>query len=232
MQELQDIVNAKLKSMNQEGVIQNYIEEGVQASVKKAINSEFESYGSITKQIEKAIKEGLELNVKDLSFESYNQQMLVAVKQKLGDFFKSEASTKFMEEIDKTLTPAPADISISELAEKVVSYWKSEEPWDDDDVDECATVEISEKSWSTTSHNFKMWKKVESSYSSSRNQPDLELFISDGKLMISHKQSYNPTCFSEHEAFIFKLYAAGTKITGIEDFDPDECDLTLKESEY
>lgn len=30
----------------------------------------------------------------------------------------------------------------------------------------------------------------------------------------------------------FKLYAAGTMVTGIEDFCPEDCDLTLKDCDY
>lgn len=78
---------------------------------------------------------------------------------------------------------------------------------------------------------MRMWKqKTSSGYGSSRDlQPDLQLFIIDGAIRISHQQKYNPTCFSEHEAFVFKLYAANTRLTGIAEFDADDCDLMLKD---
>jgi hypothetical protein len=78
-----------------------------------------------------------------------------------------------------------------------------------------------------------MWKQKESysSYSSRSNTADLQLYISNNKIRISHKSAYNPTCFSDEEALIFKLYAAGTIIAGLEDFDADDCDLTLKDTD-
>lgn len=231
MKELQEIINNKVQQMVNENVIQEAIEKNIEKAIQEAIAQQFASYGNLTKQIKKGLEEGLQINLNDLPFETYNQQMLVAVKQKVGFMFAHEASTKFMEEMDKVLAPAPKEISINELVETVAESWKTDEPWDAIDLDDDATVELEQHSWgSGDSFTLKMWKQKASSslYSSVTNRPDLEVFISSGNIRISHNQSYNPTCFSEHEAFIFKLYAAGALITGLENFDPDECDLTLK----
>jgi hypothetical protein len=230
MQAIQELVNDTVKTMIDSGSIHKSIEDGVQKAIKEAIDRQFQSYGNITKQIDKALEQGLQLNIDDLPFETYNQQMLVAVKNKLGNMFHGAAAEKFLSEIDKTLAPVPKDLSIKDLVETVVKSWKSDDPWDADHLDQYATVEFEKFTHGSNSHSLKMWKKKESNISFSRsNSPDLELFINDGVIRINHKHKYNPTCFSEHEAFIFKLYAAGTKVTGIEDFDPDYCDLTLKD---
>ncbi|HEY0842432.1 hypothetical protein [Methylotenera sp.] len=231
MQEIQAIVNKKVNEMIEDGSIVNSINENIQKAITSAIESQFKSYGSITKQIEDALKDGLQINTQELPFETYNQQMLVAVKAKLGNMFHGLAAERFLSEIDKTLAPVPKELSIKDLVETVVKSWKTDEPWDADDLDQYATVEIRKFEHSDKSHTLKMWKQKEVCHSISHrtNSPDLELFFINGVIRISHKQTYNPTCFHEHEAFIFKLYAAGTTVTGIEDFDPDYCDLTLKE---
>ncbi|AMO58145.1 hypothetical protein GZ77_20640 [Endozoicomonas montiporae] len=233
MKELQQIINNKIEDMIANGDIKVVIENNIQKAVNEAISNQFRSYGSLTKQLEKELEEGLQISLKDISFETYNQQMLVAVKQKMGAVFASEASSKFMTEMDELLKPAPKEISINELVEVIAESWKTDEPWNSDDLDDRASVELVDHDWSHNSYTLKMWKKKEPSslYSSRSKISDLDLFISDGKIRISHRHSYNPTCFSEHEAFVFKLYAAGTKLTGLENFDPDECDLTLKEGE-
>ena len=234
MQQIQEIVNLKVQAMIDENIIQKTIEDNVEKAISEAISNQFRSYGSITKQIEEAIEQGLNINVKNMPFEVYNQQMLVAVKTQLGNLFASEASDKFLSEINKTLAPAPTEMSIKELVESIAKFWKTDEPWDASDLDDYATVEISERDRGENNYTLKMWKQKESgsSYSSRTNLPEIQLFILSGKIRISHNQSYNPTCFHEHEALIFKLYSAGTVITGIDDFDEDDCDLTLKESEY
>lgn len=231
MKELQEIVNAQAVKMVTEGAIQETIEKGIEKAINEAINSQFKSYGSITKQLEKGIEEGLKINTKELPFESYNEQMLVAVKTKIGGMFASEASSKFMTELDHVLAPAPKEMSINELVSVIAKEWKSEEPWNDDTVDEYATVEIDQGKYSEDTYSLHMWKKKESGRFSSSTRADIQLFILNGKICINHRQSYNPTCFNAAEAFIFKAYAAGTTITGIEDFDEDDCELRLKEFE-
>lgn len=235
MKELQSIVNATVESMISEGVIQKTIEEGVQSAITKAVNEQFQSYGSVTKQINKALEEGLQININDLPFESYNQQMFVAIKTRMAGMFHGQAAEKFMSEMDKVLAPAPTEMSITDLVTAVAETWKSDE-CDADELDDYATVELEECSWSKDKSSWvlKMWKQKESgsSFSRSSNQTDLHLFISNGKVRISHRQSYNPTFFSEHECLIFKLYSAGTLITGVEDFDEDDCDLQLKPELY
>ena len=93
MKDLQQIVNDKVQSMIDENVIQKAIEDGVQSAITTAIENQFRSYGAITKQIEKAIEEGMALNLSDVPFETYNEQMLVAVKQKLGGFSLNRRQT-------------------------------------------------------------------------------------------------------------------------------------------
>lgn len=231
MKDIQTIVNDKVRQMIEGGAITGAIEKGIEDAISKAIDSQFKAYGGITKQIETALDDGLRINKSDLPFETYNQQMLVAVKAKLGNMFQGAASERFLQEIDKALEPAPEEMTLQELVEKVISFWKADEPWDADYLDEYATVETKENDHGGTS--IKMWKQIDSSkHSSYKKTEDLHLYISNKAIRINHSHNYNPTCFQEHEAFIFKLYAAGTKITEIEGFDADDCDLTLKDLEY
>jgi hypothetical protein len=224
MKEFQEIISNKVSSMIEDGSIQKNIEDGIQASIERSISEMFGSYGPLTKQIEKGLTEGLQLNLKDMPFEAYNQQMLVAVQAKIGNMFKSEASQKFLSEIDKTLAPAPKEMSLVELVNSIAKIWR-EDGDDSSDIFEYANVEFSQDdrfSW----YNLDMTKENHG-YKSK-----VSLHISDNKIRINHSHGYNPTCFDEVETLIFKLYSAGTKITGLDDFDEDECELTLKVDQY
>ena len=232
MKDLQKIINNKVQEMIDDNSIQKAVEDGVQNAIHKAISNQFESYGSVTRALEKAIEEGLKINTKDIPFESYNEQMLVAVKAKMGAMFQSQASEKFMSEIDKVLAPAPPTMSINELVEAIVQIWKTDEPWDADHLDEFATVELSDidRRWDIETCTLRMWKQTDDRpHLGSRSAADIQLYISGGNIRISHRAAYNPTAFSEEDALIFKLYSAGTVITDLDDFDPEDCDLTLKE---
>ncbi len=234
MLDIQAVVDTKLQKMLADGSIADQVQAGIAKAVNSALDDQFGYHGAVNKALKEAMKEGLKLNTKDLPFQSYNEQMLVAIKQKMGNMFAGQASERFLAEIEKTLAPAPSEMSINELVELVVADWKTDEPWDASDLDDYATVEFEENDGCMSgTYKLQMWKQRESGgYSSRTNRADLHLHISGDTIRISHNQSYNPTCFSEHEAMIFKLYAAGTKITGCADFDPDDCDLMLKESEY
>lgn len=235
MEDIQTIVNNHVAKLSEDGSIQATIEKSIESAITKSIEAEFESYGSITKQIKTAIEEGLQINLRELPFETYNQQMLVAVKTRLGNLFAGAASDKFMAEMDELLKPAPKEMPFKEFVETVVEFWKSDEYHDRDELDDYATAEIDDQRVGS-GVSFSMWKKKEynghSSLSSRKLSADLQLYIIDGRIRINHRHGYNPTCFSEHEAFVFKLYAAGTVLTGIDGFDADDCDLKLREEEY
>lgn len=232
METIQEVVNTTVQNMVDDGSIKKLIEDNISKAIETSVSNQFKSYGNVTKQLEKALDEGLQINHKALPFETYNEQMLVLIKSKLGNMFHGQATEKFRSEIDKVLAPAPKEIPIDEFVETVVGFWKTEEPWYADHLDEYATVEVEPWMDEPQDITLKFWKQKErSSYSSARSA-DLNLFILRGQIRISRNQSFNPTCFNEHEAYVFKLYAAGTVLTGIEDFDPDDCDLTLKELDY
>jgi len=227
MKEIQEIINAKVKEMVEGGVITKLIETSIEKAITNALEAQFESWGSVTKSLNESFEVGLQINTRDLPFETYNEQMLVAVKSKMGAAFQGAASEKFMSEIDKMLAPAPKQMTINKLVESIVGLWKTGEPWDADGLDEYATVEITENDYPLGGFNVKMWKQKESRYGSSCPE-DVHLFIPNETIRINHNHRYNPTCLTEHDAFVFKLYAAGTKITGLADFDECDCDLTLK----
>lgn len=236
MKTIQEIVNGKVASMIEDGTIVKAIGDGVEKAITSAIKTQFESYGSITKQIEEAIKGGLKVDTSCLPFDSYNAQMLVIIKQRLGDMFKGQAAGHFLKQIDEILETPPAEVTIEKFLETITSYWKTDEPWDCDDLDECMTVEVKEWEYDhgkKTHFSVNLWKQLESTgYRSEKRRPDVRLFIADGEIRINHSHKFNPTSFDQAEAYIFKLYAAGTKITGVADFNPDDHEFILKATEY
>jgi len=230
MKELNQIINDKMAELLTNGVIEKAIEEKLENALQEAIRDQFSYSGAIKKSIETAMKEGLGIDLSNIDFDSYNQQMLTAVKVKVGNMFAGGAVAKFNEDMDELFKVAPKEVSINELVNIVVKHWQKDDYRDNDSFDEYATVELEESSYG--SYSLSIWKKLESSstsiYSSGKNRADVVLFINqEGELRINHRHSYNPTCFDEVETFIFKLYSAGTKITGLDEFDADDCELQI-----
>lgn len=228
MDAIRDAVSSKIQSMIDDGSLQKKIEDGVEKAINHAIDEQFQKYGPIVRDLEQQLKEKLQLDFSALPFDTYNKQMAVALKQRFGQFFHAEAAARFFAEIDEVLAPAPAEVDINDFVETIVGFWKSDDPFYYDQLDDNATVEISDRG--RHSKTLKMWKKKEAGgYHTSRNSADIELFIMNNKITVSHNQRFNPTCLSQETAYIFKLYAAGTLITGIDEFDENNCNLELKE---
>ncbi len=232
MKEMQSIVNEQVLKMCDSGEIQKAIEDGVKRSIDSAIAKQFESYGNITKQINKVFDEKLKVDTSEIDIPCYNQIMTIAINQKISEFFLDKAGKKLMDSMEGILSPLPSEMSIVEFVNKICEFWKTDEPWDCDDLDDYATVELITSENVSSWFDLKMWKKKESTYSHLSNRDlseDVHLMINkdDGKIRLRHR--WNPTSLYYEDAFIFKAYSSGMKLTGLDSFDPeDDCDLTLK----
>lgn len=223
MKSIQKVVEAKVSEMVEGGAVERMIGESVEKAITSSVKSLFESYGGITREITKVLEEGLRVNVKDIPFESYNAQMLVAIKQRLGNMFQGVAYEHFLEQIEGLLKPVPKELSINDLLEFVASTWKDEWCLDDDDREDYLDVDIKRHDDARHSYSIRLKKRA-----TDGEFDGVHIYLWNGKIRINHNQRFNPTCFSPVDAYIFKLYAAGTLITGMAEFNPDMLNLELR----
>lgn len=227
MKTIEDVAGKAVKEMIASGKVEELIKLNIEKSISSAISSQFQSYGDLTKTIETAMKEGLKIDTSEIPFDSYNAQMLVAIKERLGSMFAGNAYEHFLSQIDDLLGTPPKEIECGDFLEKIAEFWKTDEPWDSD-MDYRMNVEITK--YDNCGKGDNDWNIKLST--GERFGDDLHLFILGGKIRINHSQSFNPTCFRDPDAYVFKLYGAGTIITGIADCDPDNLDLVIKDEEY
>ncbi len=220
--DIQKIVDTKIAELTASKQIETLIETGIESAIEHAINDSFSKYGSLSKQIEKGMKEGLQVNFKALNFDTYNAQMLSFITQKLGDFFSSEAVARFSDQIDNVIAPPPKEIEFTAFIKKIISFWQEDYGYGDPQT---ASVKVggNVSFQSKTNPSVKIWKDS----SETDGRADIELYINDETIRINHGQGYNPTAMSDAEAYIFSLYAAGTRLKNIHKFDEDECDLCI-----
>ncbi len=232
MKELQAIMNAKILEMAEAGTIQKSIEDKVEAAIESAINDQFKSYGDVTKQISDLLTKKLKIDADNFDIPTYNEVLGKAVNQKVNEFFETKAASRMMQTMDELFAPLPEEMTLTTFVETICKHWKTDEPWDADDLDDYATVELEEREYG--GYHLKMWKQKESttSYSSSRSNPeDIHLYLSkEGEIRLRH--TWNPTTLHNEDSFIVKAYASNVTLTGLADFDADDCELTLKDSEY
>ena len=236
MKEIQDIVNAQVKSMSESGEIQKQVEEGVKSAINKAIDRQFESYGNVTKQLEDAFKENLLLDKHSLNIPSLNAVMTEVVNANINEFYKGQAADKLHSLMKEKLEPLPNKMTVVEFVNMICKEWFVDDYDCRDDVDDYATVEVKNNLSNCGITSLRIHKKEGGSYSSgecmeivfSTNERD-----KDGTATLQGRHgSTSPYYLFDADALIFKAYAQGVIFTGLEDFDQDDCDLSLKDSEY
>lgn len=230
MKEIQDIVNAKVLEMSESGEIQKQVEDGVKQAIDKAISRQFESYGTITKQLEDAFKENLLLDKRSLDIPSLNAVMTEVVNANINEFYKGQAADKLHNLMREKLAPLPNEMTLVEFVNMICKEWFVDDLGYYDDVDDYATVELTESSrWH---YALKLWKKKESNYGRD-NSPDIHLVINKDSCTLQGRHgSTNPYYLFDVDALIFKAYSQGVIFTGIKGFDKDDCELQLKDGEY
>lgn len=231
MKELQEIMNAKVLEMANAGTIQKSIEDKIAQAIESSINEQFKAYGNVTKQITELLTKKLKVDADNFDIPTYNEVLSKAVNKKVNEFFETKAASRMMQAMDELFAPLPEEMPLTTFVETICKHWKTDEPWDADDIDDYATVEF-EKS-DHTGYRLKMWKQKESttSFSPRSNCEDIHLYISEkGEIRLRHR--WNPTILRDEDSFIVKAYASSVTLTGLTDFDSENCDLTLKDSEY
>ncbi|MCG7588765.1 hypothetical protein, partial [Photobacterium sp. OFAV2-7] len=142
MKELQEVMNTKVAEIIASGEIERQISKRIESVIDSALETQFRSYGPIAKQLEKIFQEKLVIDTENIDFESYNQIMLSAVKQRINGMFAESASSKFMKELDEMLGTPPHEMDIHDLVNQVAEYWRRDRSsYDDWEEEICIELE-------------------------------------------------------------------------------------------
>ena len=230
MKEIQDIVNAQVLKMAESGEIQQAIEDGVKASIKKAIDDQFNSYGSITKQLKDVFSENLKIDNRNLDIPSFNAVMTEVVNANINEFYKGQAAEKLHSLMEEKLKPLVDTMSLADFVDLICKELHVDEYESYDEVDDYATVEFSD--YNQWFYSLKIWKQKSNTFGRD-NDPDLHLTISkDSSTLQGRHGSTNPYYLFNVDALIFKAYSQGVIFTEVSSLDPDDCELSLKSDEY
>lgn len=223
--DLVKLINDKVEEFDSNGKIEKLVAEKTEAMINNILTDIFRPYSKLTESLQKEIEGKLKIDISNIDFPTYNEQMLAGVKGAMSKAFSDNASDRLMKELDELFGPAPKEISITDLVEKVFGFWRDD---NHDEENECMSIKFEEDSVLKGYYGLDLGKS-ECRYNSS---VEVRLWISkDGDIRLNHKHKYNPTCLHSEDGFIYKLYAANTKITGLEEFDPDDIDTSYPNNE-
>ena len=232
MKELQEIVSNKVNDMVSNGVIEKAIEDAVDKCITKVLEDQFRSYGEFSKQMENIIQSKLRIDPDSISIPTYEDQMAKVMNNTLNKFMSSEAMTRFEKMAADKFGSLPNEMPVTDFINTIVENWRSGDDFDKEDMSYEADVQIEPSRYSTNSFRLKIDSgKLSSSYSSfSRVAEEVDLYVMDGKIRCNH--SFNPYKTRDVESFIYRCFAQGVVLTGLEDFDESECNLIIKEDDY
>ena len=233
MKELQEIINAKIAEMCDSGSLQSLVETSVERAVNKAMEDQFCSYNGLGKKLERALQDKLQIDTREIDIPTYNEIITASINKKVNEYWESNAAQKLMSAMDSIFKPMPESMDIQEFCEKIIAFWKSDDPCGcHEDMDDSATVELTKGSSSYSGYDLKIWKKLEGSmYGGGNSRPDVHIYIlKDGKIGLSH--TWNPSFLHEEEEFVVKAYASSVTLTGLDSADTDNWDLELKPEHY
>lgn len=128
--DIQEIVNNKVKAMEESGVIQKTIEDTIEKSVLGAIDNALDGY-RLKREIEDKIKKEVSSIVSDIGFTAYNSFIVEKVKSITEGFCRADIAEKIQKTFDNMLMMKKENIKLSEIFE-MYREWVCKEVEDPD----------------------------------------------------------------------------------------------------
>lgn len=229
MKELQKLFNERIQHFFESGHIQQKIDAAVRECFDDCIDSSFR-YGDLKKQVQSVVTEKVEISMDQIDIQSYNGVLAAAINEKVSALTGDQANVLLSEFLGGLISDAPKEITMHELAENIVEYYRST----NDNLADfgeyyCLTMNLEHED----SYTFKV---TEDSKQYSERKANLYLMATnDGchRIAINHEMNIaNPTCLHGIDGYLFKLYAARTKITEVDLFDVDNIDTRKVDQDY
>lgn len=213
------VAQDEIAKLNESGEIEARIREKARDAVFRQIDESFRSFGSVSKQVEQVIKERLVIDPSRVDLSAYNKTIENVICAAVAEFAEGQARKAFEELLAERLAPAPKSISVREIVEMYVEEWRDQ--WSDSS-EEYASIEL--KRWGNSSLNVTV-----TDGSKFGEKVCFTVDTEKSRISVIHSIPARTlgTCSFGADARLYQMYAAGTEVTGAEDFHEDDADLSL-----
>lgn len=120
-----EIVNSKIKEMEENKVVEKLIEETIEKSITTAITGAIDGW-TIKRTIEKKVEDGVNGLVNDIGFTSYNTFIADTIKGIMEGVVQEDLKTKIVKTVDDVLLHKRESIKLSEIFEEYRDYLNEE----------------------------------------------------------------------------------------------------------
>ncbi|MDU6361587.1 MAG: hypothetical protein E6590_16775 [Clostridiales bacterium] len=175
---VQEIVNAKLKEMEEGKVLETLITSTVEKAVTKAVTDAIDGY-SIKRILENKIEEDVKAGVEQVGFMAYNTLVAEQVNNLINSVIKDDLAQKISKVFERVMLNKREEVKMSEIVEE---YRKLYEDLDYDDLQELDSghfyidwQEEDDGSFTWYTITFALQQQKKHSYSSSSKDKKIEM---------------------------------------------------------
>ena len=120
---IQEIVNNKLKEMDENGIVKKTIEETIEKSVLGAVTDALSGY-KLKRQIEELVTEQVSIVAKNIGFTAYNSFIAQKLKQITEEVLSEDISTKLQNTMDNIFLMKHENLKLSEILNTYRDYMR------------------------------------------------------------------------------------------------------------
>lgn len=127
---IQEIANARIAELHESGSIQKQIEDGIDKTIKNAIDDAVSSYG-FKREIQDKVETELSAVANTIGFDGYTKFLTEKLTDVIGKYVKGDMAKKIEKEFSSIYLDKRESINLSEIFEAYKSYLQSELDWEE-----------------------------------------------------------------------------------------------------
>lgn len=236
MQDLKDLfisrIDEFLASDKPAEILDKHLTDAFDSAVRNAF-----SWGDLNDQVKEVVKAKMGISLDAIDVQSYNAVLADMLNAKMAAFGHEGATQMYADILAKMFKEAPKELDIGELVESLLKELRQEP----DDGCVCEGYgEYFHIEWENQYGGYSL--KIKDSEQFGDEKVHL-YFLDEGRhdsegepywrIAINHAMDIsNPTCLHGNDEYLFRLYAARTRIMGLDDFDPGNCDTRKVDADY
>lgn len=217
MKELQQIVNEQINTMITNGSIEKMIATKLNETIKECVNDAMRSYGDFGKTIKAKIEDAINADLNNVTIPEYNTLIAQLVLESYTEAMNEQGKAHMKELLDTHLAPVPKEITAQQLLNEIQKHWENSIREDGGDEIEIEWGESSSAVYMKAKNPCCEWNALKVTFYN-HGEPDKDIYhigyINEDDKTISGCIS-GATYALGLAGYLYKLYCAGTKITGL-----------------
>lgn len=220
------LVNDAMQTIQKEGFVEDVIKKQLESTIKRVVEEFFGTYGDFRKELEKQVKDQLQIDMKKLGISGYNLMVLNEVRSQLNTALHIQGVQKIKENMEEMLVGVKSEYKLSELIEAMKKDQNEDHERDGEEI--ALILEGEEDGYrhiyiDPEGQSRESWRSEKSKYSYKYQlHLDKEGYVYNSKID-DHDLSNNKeimTSFYRFDKLMFQIFAAGAKVI----VDEDEVD--------